>query len=617
MSNTAALLNVAERALVQGVPVIPVNADKAPIVPQYIHWRERAQTRDEIHAMPWDRAYGIAAMMWPASPHVALDFDGPHAQLAWDEQAKIPLTPTTKNRTQSGGFHLIFTTDLPLHTVPSNGAGLQRRVRLVEADCECTDKDGSPRPCGVDLIVNGYILIPPSPGYARESGPNLKDALPLPTEVIEFARRQRDPQPTSGLIVRDPGAWLEAALCEETPTGRRTDTAARLAGALIARGLNESLVHSLLLLWLQRVEQPAHDPFTPEDLAQVIEGVSRTHARNHPEDREGLLSATELLAKDFSGQQDIIFGGILPREGGMILAGRSGVGKSIVSIEMALDLAFGNPIFGCFGVPSPQRILVIQTENNEAIVHQRLTAMAKVKGNPGEAIHFRRSMERMDLADERTRQEIGTLIRKAKASVLILDPLSQFHRGNENDNNFMRYILDQVTVVSREAHCASIVVHHFGKPKEGADRDDTRSQIRGASGILDWADTVVSITPKSHESLVLRKIRFEKVRAGEEPRDLIVSRDPETFLSQVRDESTVLCSADKAVEVLRNHGRLASRTDLVKALMDETGASRRTCFYAVENAFKAGRMGDVEEATGGGKWIEVTEQGNPDGPAPF
>ncbi len=601
--STAPLLDLAQKAFALGVPVIPVNAEKRPVVSRWMHWKTEPQT--SVEDLPWERATGVAALMWPASPFVALDFDGPHAQLSWDEQAKIPLPPTTKNRTASGNFHLIYSyRDAPLRVLLENGMGIPRIVRIVEADCGCTDREGNPHPCGVDLIANGYIVVPPSPGYVRESGPSLKDALPLPREVIELAHRTKEPEAQPGLIARDPGAWLEETLREATPQGNRNAQATRLAGALLARGINESLVYTLLLPWAER----AIPAFPPDELEVVVESVARLHRRNHPEDREGLVSIEELLAKDFSEQKDIIAGGILPREGGIILAGRSGVGKSIMSTEMALDLAFGNPIFGSFGVSSPQTVLVIQTENNEALVHQRLTAMTKVRGIPRGMIHFRRANERMDLTDGKTRQEVINLVRKARATVMILDPLSQFHQGNENDNTFMRYVLDQVTVISRETHCAAIVVHHFGKPKEGADKDDTRHQIRGASGILDWADTVISLTPKSHESLILRKIRFEKVRAGEEPKDLIVRRDPETFLSQVMDEGMALCSTDRAVETLRNHGRLPSRSSLVEILMQDTGASRKTCFRAIEQAFKAGKIRDAVEAAGGDRWIEATEE---------
>ncbi len=607
MSNAAAFLDVAERANAQGIPVLPVNANKAPIIPTFLPWKERAQTREEIEAMPWDRAYGIAIMMWPASRYVALDFDGPHAQLAWDEQAKIALPPTTRNRTQSGGFHLIFTTDLPLHT--SNGVGLQRRVRLVEADCECVDKDDKPHPCGVDLIVNGYILIQPSPGYSRESGPNLKDSLPLPTEVMEFARRQRDPQPASGLIVRDPGAWLEAALREETPKGRRTDTAARLAGALIARGLNESLVHSLLLLWLQKVEQPAHDPFTPEDLAQVIEGVARTHARNHPMGAEGLISIEDFLAKDVSDRPHVIFPGILPQRGGMVIVGIAGVGKSILSNEIAIDLAFGNPIFGRFPVAVPQRVLILQTENEEEEFHKRLTAMTAVRGVPKGLVHIRESLDRLDLHQERDRQEILRYMQAIRATVLILDPLATFHVGNENDNVHMRLTLDHAKEICRKVGAACIVLHHFGKLKDGQDHDDIMERIRGASGIRDWADSIMGvIKSREEEDATVLKVIFAKVRAGKHIPPFMVRRDDKTYLSTVVDEGMALkCSPDRAAEILRNHGRLPSRNDLVKSLMEETGASRATAYRAVERAFKAGKIRDLVVADGRERWIEAVD----------
>ena len=80
-------------------------------------------------------------VLWPASPYAVLDFDGPHAEAAW-QSTNIELPETARNITRSGGQHLYF-------RMPGEAPELKRNVRLVKASCECA------KICGVDLLVNG------------------------------------------------------------------------------------------------------------------------------------------------------------------------------------------------------------------------------------------------------------------------------------------------------------------------------------------------------------------------------------------------------------------------------------------------------------------------------
>jgi hypothetical protein len=77
--------------------------------------------------------------------------------------------------------------------------GLKRGIRLVEAPCDCKDNAGHPKPCGVDFLVNGYVVLPPTPGYREDPDRPLESAALLPQAVLELAiqkQKQEKARPT-------------------------------------------------------------------------------------------------------------------------------------------------------------------------------------------------------------------------------------------------------------------------------------------------------------------------------------------------------------------------------------------------------------------------------------
>ncbi len=102
-------------------------------------------------------------VLWPACPYAVLDFDGPHADEAW-QTANIELPETALTRTPSGGKHLYF-------RMPAQAPELKREVRVVKASCNCAERlkaEGKkPKSCGVDLLVHGYAVIPPTPAIRK------------------------------------------------------------------------------------------------------------------------------------------------------------------------------------------------------------------------------------------------------------------------------------------------------------------------------------------------------------------------------------------------------------------------------------------------------------------
>ena len=91
-----------------GWNVIPVGADKKPIIKEWKPWREERQNQQDVEAMPWDRAYGVAGLtgLWFTGNLCAIDVDVESFGKAEEFLKTFPKT--RKHRTPSGGYHLIY-----------------------------------------------------------------------------------------------------------------------------------------------------------------------------------------------------------------------------------------------------------------------------------------------------------------------------------------------------------------------------------------------------------------------------------------------------------------------------------------------------------------------------
>ena len=177
------LLTAALQYREMGQPCIAVRATKKPYRTGWNRFFNEAQTENKVRLEFSNGTYGLAAVLYPASNYIHLDFDGPCSGAAF-ESTGIDLPETAQISTPSGGFHLIFTAAPLLRKFK-----ISRKVRLVKAGCSCK-KNGKPHRCGVDLLLNGYSVVPPTKGYGEDPEHPLEDAVEIPDALIELALRK-------------------------------------------------------------------------------------------------------------------------------------------------------------------------------------------------------------------------------------------------------------------------------------------------------------------------------------------------------------------------------------------------------------------------------------------
>ncbi len=233
-------------------------------------------------------------------------------------------------------------------------------------------------------------------------------------------------------------------------------------------------------------------------------GKGDTPGQRQSEDKDlvTLISYRELLSMEFTDRP--LIEGLLGEKESLIIVGQSGIAKSICALNIALRAGVSgdqdSPIhlFDQFGISRQCNSLFIQSENTAKATKKRLKMILERAPWLEEGVdHLFSAYIRNDvrlsgpLTEQKFQDGILSLLDKAHADLLILDPLISYHDADENDNASMRRTLDCLTVICDKADVACIVVHHAGK-------GGTDNQVfagRGASAIGDWAANILVLNP--------------------------------------------------------------------------------------------------------------------------
>jgi hypothetical protein len=292
---------------------------------------------------------------------------------------------------------------------------------------------------------------------------------------------------------------------------------------------------------------------------------------------------------------------LLDENESLLLCGQSGIGKSLLTLLMALILGRvpATSLWGKFTVSRPLRSLVVQSENPAKAMNKRLRLMAG--GDPD----LKQGIDNTylpvvngdcrltgELTEEAFRAKLIQLIQTVQADILILDPLISYTTGDENDNAAMRHSLDCLTDVQDKTGTASIVVHHLGKAAASGDFNDVFSG-RGASAIGDWAANILTLKKEKQEDSELTiEALHHKARNFE--------LQPPFYLKRTPDLQFHLCErpgtkqdqhVQAAIDSLDSLGGEVSRQSELEAhIIEQANIGRQTARRGIQRARELGMI---------------------------
>jgi hypothetical protein len=517
-----------------GLPCFPCDAEKRPLVAG--GFKSAAFDRSSIAAaFRKPNAVMIGVPTGKVSGWVAIDVDikGSNSGMAWLETNAAALPPTRTHRTRSGGLHLIFR--YPTDTEIRNSAG-----RLAP---------------GIDVRgEGGYIIVPPSPGYAVADP---IEPAEMPGWLIHACMKP-DPPPRQTTEPRSPRSdggthYGLAALADEcnairaAPFGEQETTinaAALKIGSLVSGGeLEEGIALAELLLAAKAMpSQAGREPWNQSRLEEKVrrafsDGKSKPrqapprseHRHEYGENYSSENSTPEQeeidsddppltleMFDDITASLDAndFVEGLFIERSGIVVYGESNCGKTFWLCDLALHVAAG-----------------LSWNNREVL--QGGVVYVVLEGNLG----FRNRIEawRLERADDRrvcfaavpqsinllapdadTEKLIATIKVAAKrfgipVKLVIIDTLSRaLAGGNENSPEDMGALVTNMDRIRGATQAAVAFVHHCGK--------DSARGARGHSLLRAAVDTEIEVvaipgSPPSHTATVVKQRDMET--AGE------------------------------------------------------------------------------------------------------
>ena len=424
-SNTKTLAESAAAYAAEGWAVFPIKAgNKQPLTPNGF----KAATTDTAQVRAWWTQWPDANMgcVPGQTGHLVIDIDGPAGEAA--ARALGLFAAPTPTVTTGRGQHLWFKHPKTHMSNSSLAPGLDVRA------------------------YDGYVLLPPSvhPSGAlyvwHHKG---TEALPCPAAVLEkIGARKR--------IVAPP-------LPEHIPSGQRNTMLTSLAGSMRRRGASAAAILGAL-----EIENSRCVPLLP---AKQLEAIANSIGRCPPAPNTRSAGRT-LVVKTLSEVQpeDVrwLWAARIPLGKLTVLDGDPGLGKSLVTLDLAARVSTGSPMPGETARGEPADVVLLTAEDGLAdTVRRRLDA--------GVA-----DVSRIHAIVGATEDELGVtfpldldalqaVVVKYNAKLTIIDPFMAFidEGVNTRIDHDVRRLLAPLARLAEVTGTAVVVVRHLNKSAAG------------------------------------------------------------------------------------------------------------------------------------------------------
>ncbi len=244
-----------------------------------------------------------------------------------------------------------------------------------------------------------------------------------------------------------------------------------------------------------------------------------------------ILTIRELLTKQFPPSDSILGGELLDKSGAMLISGPQKIGKSLFANQLALSIVDGESLLGFQPGAGDYSALILQAEISERRMQERFSKQTSTFSETTlDRVHQACVYSRVKLDNPVFQKELETIVTDLKPSVLVFDPLINFHSQDENDATQLARVttvLDRLRALGP----AVVVVHHHSKGS--ARQPNPGYKARGSSALAGWYDSHIVLEWKDPKTRTVR-MQFE-LRHGEAPEDMVIRLNPTTMLFEVEE----------------------------------------------------------------------------------
>ncbi len=515
---------------------------------------------DKIHAWwrKWPTAnVGIATGL--KSGIIVLDVDSKSGGLeSYDELVGDDTRSfeTVTSLTGGGGMHLFFSPD---QSAVGNKVGFMP---------------------GLDIrSEGGYVVAPPSIHVSGKQyeweilkSPSNLSIAPIPHSLAAILANES----AGGEDKQVDGTWDFSKVPLGIPEGQRDDTLYRFACSL--RGTNA--LYDMAKLFILQAAHACIPPFPEEEALRKLDqawnyepnptpltkSVSKKQHVTGNKSPTG-YSASELVKMDFPEPVWAVRG-IIP-EGLTLLCGKPKIGKSWLSLNLALSIAKGEKALGEIDVKQ-ESVLYISLEDTHKRLKYRLKSILRDAEAP-DNLYLYTQWPKVGTGGIEKLKEFKS--KHPEVTLIIIDTLQKIRESQTNSK--LSYANDYNAIeklknFADEYGTALLVVHHLRK----SGSEDPLDQVSGTTGLTGAADAILILNRGRNQADAVLTITGRDVEENE----LALSFDKDmttwTLLGSAQ-KYTMSKERIEIVEVLEDSGDTLTSKEIADLLGKNENAIRK------------------------------------------
>lgn len=267
-----------------------------------------------------------------------------------------------------------------------------------------------------------------------------------------------------------------------------------------------------------------------DEFLSSTEPISPKREKDDDEEPKGLpwQSFGDLMGSSRSRPGFLIKDIWLKRSHGMV-AGEPKTFKSTVALDIAVSVASGKPLWGQFPVEDQGPVLIIQNENSEWIIKDRMEKIIYSKDLVGIA-HCKNRILTVDFppnlpiyflnnfgytfSDPLHREELEDTMEELNPRLVILDPLYLMFDGEINSAKELNPILTWLMELKNDYNTSIMVIHHWNK---GGTSTRGGQRMLGSTTLHGWVESALYIQSQAEEDTLngpVPKIVIERELRG-------------------------------------------------------------------------------------------------------
>jgi hypothetical protein len=196
-------------------------------------------------------------------------------------------------------------------------------------------------------------------------------------------------------------------------------------------------------------------------------------------------------------------------EGRGFVAGEPGVGKTWVTLSMAVSIATGRPFLGIYEVKKPGPVLFLQEEESRQNFRDKVDMLARGHDlTPEDFRNFHHLTQKMVQIPKDIKSLIRT-VKRLNAKAVFIDSFREVYTGDENSSTEVKPVLDGLRQLQIETGASIVIVHHLNKPTKGNEHLNVFTRMRGSSALWGWRETIIGLTPADMEGGARVQFQFK------------------------------------------------------------------------------------------------------------